>query len=123
MQLSHSFLELTVEWSSTLLISGGICSVTVGEVTVKYPPHLNMFLLLSVTGSFPLPTPPQVDFPSPVVDVLYVGPPETPCPDLDTLEELDPDLRRKIEKLCSRASTFGYDTQAHTHIHRLTITL
>ncbi|XP_067090439.1 phosphatidylinositol 4-phosphate 3-kinase C2 domain-containing subunit alpha [Osmerus mordax] len=49
----------------------------------------------------------QVDFPSPVVDVLYVGPPETPCPDLDTMEELDPDLRRKIEKLCSRASTFG----------------
>ncbi|CAB1323546.1 unnamed protein product [Coregonus sp. 'balchen'] len=49
----------------------------------------------------------QVDFPSPMVDVLYVGPQESPCPDPNTLEELDPDLRRRVEKLCSRASTFG----------------
>uniref|UniRef100_A0A6Q2Y786 Phosphatidylinositol 4-phosphate 3-kinase C2 domain-containing subunit alpha n=1 Tax=Esox lucius TaxID=8010 RepID=A0A6Q2Y786_ESOLU len=49
----------------------------------------------------------QVDFPSPMVDVLYVGPQEIPCPDPDTLEDLDPDLRRQVEELCSRASTFG----------------
>uniref|UniRef100_A0A4W5JPV3 Phosphatidylinositol-4-phosphate 3-kinase catalytic subunit type 2 alpha n=1 Tax=Hucho hucho TaxID=62062 RepID=A0A4W5JPV3_9TELE len=34
----------------------------------------------------------QVDFPSPAVDVLYVGPQERPSPDPNTLEELDPDL-------------------------------
>uniref|UniRef100_A0A4W5JU04 Phosphatidylinositol 4-phosphate 3-kinase C2 domain-containing subunit alpha n=1 Tax=Hucho hucho TaxID=62062 RepID=A0A4W5JU04_9TELE len=49
----------------------------------------------------------QVDFPSPAVDVLYVGPQERPSPDPNTLEELDPDLRRQVDKLCSRASTFG----------------
>ena len=49
----------------------------------------------------------QVDFPSPPVEVLYVGPPAAPSPEPDALEELDPDLRRKLEKICSRASTFG----------------
>uniref|UniRef100_A0A8K9V297 Phosphatidylinositol 4-phosphate 3-kinase C2 domain-containing subunit alpha n=1 Tax=Oncorhynchus mykiss TaxID=8022 RepID=A0A8K9V297_ONCMY len=49
----------------------------------------------------------QVDFPSPAVDVLYVEPQERPSPDPNTLEELDPDLRRQVDKLCSRASTFG----------------
>ncbi|XP_056454460.1 phosphatidylinositol 4-phosphate 3-kinase C2 domain-containing subunit alpha isoform X2 [Gadus chalcogrammus] len=49
----------------------------------------------------------QVDFPSPSAEVLYVGPPAAPSPEPDTLEELDPDLRRKLEKICSRASTFG----------------
>ncbi|XP_031656916.1 phosphatidylinositol 4-phosphate 3-kinase C2 domain-containing subunit alpha-like [Oncorhynchus kisutch] len=70
----------------------------------------------------------QVDFPSPAVDVLYVGPQESPCPDPNTLEELDPDLHRRVEKLCSRASTFGltradrqllwdqrHHCRAHTH--------
>uniref|UniRef100_A0A8C4ZB75 Phosphatidylinositol-4-phosphate 3-kinase, catalytic subunit type 2 alpha n=1 Tax=Gadus morhua TaxID=8049 RepID=A0A8C4ZB75_GADMO len=50
---------------------------------------------------------PPVDFPSPSAEVLYVGPPAAPSPEPDTLEELDPDLRRKLEKICSRASTFG----------------
>lgn len=49
----------------------------------------------------------QVDFPSSAVDVLYVGPKRAPSPDPHTLEELDPDLRRKLEKICSRASNFG----------------
>ncbi|KAK0153160.1 Phosphatidylinositol 4-phosphate 3-kinase C2 domain-containing subunit alpha [Merluccius polli] len=49
----------------------------------------------------------QVDFPSPPLDVLYVGPPGAPSPEPDVLEGLDPDLRRKLEKICSRASTFG----------------
>ncbi|KAM6973515.1 phosphatidylinositol 4-phosphate 3-kinase C2 domain-containing subunit alpha [Aplochiton taeniatus] len=49
----------------------------------------------------------QVDFPHPAVDVLYVGPPEAPGPEPHALEELDPDLRRRITKLCSRPSTFG----------------
>uniref|UniRef100_A0A8C7IGF1 Phosphatidylinositol 4-phosphate 3-kinase C2 domain-containing subunit alpha n=1 Tax=Oncorhynchus kisutch TaxID=8019 RepID=A0A8C7IGF1_ONCKI len=70
----------------------------------------------------------SVDFPSPAVDVLYVGPQESPCPDPNTLEELDPDLHRRVEKLCSRASTFGltradrqllwdqrHHCRAHTH--------
>uniref|UniRef100_A0A8C7GSC0 Phosphatidylinositol 4-phosphate 3-kinase C2 domain-containing subunit alpha n=1 Tax=Oncorhynchus kisutch TaxID=8019 RepID=A0A8C7GSC0_ONCKI len=70
----------------------------------------------------------QVDFPSPAVDVLYVGPQERPSPDPNTLEELDPDLRRQVDKLCSRASTFGltradrqllwdqrHHCRAHTH--------
>lgn len=61
----------------------------------------------------------QVDFPSPAVDVLYVGPQESPCPDPNTLEELDPDLRRRVEKLCSRASTFGYCVCCHDIIHEL----
>uniref|UniRef100_A0A674AHN6 Phosphatidylinositol 4-phosphate 3-kinase C2 domain-containing subunit alpha n=1 Tax=Salmo trutta TaxID=8032 RepID=A0A674AHN6_SALTR len=41
--------------------------------------------------------PVQVDFPSPAVDVMYVGPQERPSPDPNTLEELDPDLRRQID--------------------------
>uniref|UniRef100_A0A3B4BYN7 Phosphatidylinositol 4-phosphate 3-kinase C2 domain-containing subunit alpha n=1 Tax=Pygocentrus nattereri TaxID=42514 RepID=A0A3B4BYN7_PYGNA len=49
----------------------------------------------------------QVDFPSPAVDVLYVGPQETKCPDPQALETPDPDIKRKIEKLCGRASAFG----------------
>uniref|UniRef100_A0A8C8FFK6 Phosphatidylinositol 4-phosphate 3-kinase C2 domain-containing subunit alpha n=1 Tax=Oncorhynchus tshawytscha TaxID=74940 RepID=A0A8C8FFK6_ONCTS len=70
----------------------------------------------------------QVDFPSPAVDVLYVGPQERPSPDPNTLEELDPDLRRQVDRLCSRASTFGltradrqllwdqrHHCRAHTH--------
>ncbi|XP_014025590.2 phosphatidylinositol 4-phosphate 3-kinase C2 domain-containing subunit alpha [Salmo salar] len=70
----------------------------------------------------------QVDFPSPAVDVMYVGPQERPSPDPNTLEELDPDLRRQVDKLCSRASTFGltradrqllwdqrHHCRAHTH--------
>ncbi|KAG7281725.1 hypothetical protein CRUP_027797 [Coryphaenoides rupestris] len=49
----------------------------------------------------------QVDFPTPPLDILYVGPLATPSPEPDALETLDPDLRRKLEKICSRASTFG----------------
>ncbi|KAM3869665.1 phosphatidylinositol 4-phosphate 3-kinase C2 domain-containing subunit alpha [Diretmus argenteus] len=55
----------------------------------------------------------QVDFPSPAVHVLYVGPQEAPSPEPHTLEELDPDLRRKLEKICSRASTFGLKRVDH----------
>uniref|UniRef100_A0A672HEG4 Phosphatidylinositol 4-phosphate 3-kinase C2 domain-containing subunit alpha n=1 Tax=Salarias fasciatus TaxID=181472 RepID=A0A672HEG4_SALFA len=55
----------------------------------------------------------QVDFPSSAVDVLYVGPKEGPSPEPHTLEELDPDLRRKLEKICSRASTFGLKRADH----------
>uniref|UniRef100_A0A6Q2WUM3 Uncharacterized protein n=1 Tax=Esox lucius TaxID=8010 RepID=A0A6Q2WUM3_ESOLU len=40
----------------------------------------------------------QVDFPSPMVDVLYVGPQEIPCPDPDTLEDLDPDLLMRADR-------------------------
>lgn len=49
----------------------------------------------------------QVDFPNSAVDVLYVGPPEAPGLEPRPQEELDPDLRRKLEKICSRASNFG----------------
>ncbi|XP_066540446.1 phosphatidylinositol 4-phosphate 3-kinase C2 domain-containing subunit alpha [Hoplias malabaricus] len=49
----------------------------------------------------------QVDFPCPAVDVLYVGPQETQCPDPQSVETPDLDVRRKIEKLCTRASAFG----------------
>nr|XP_023665064.1 phosphatidylinositol 4-phosphate 3-kinase C2 domain-containing subunit alpha [Paramormyrops kingsleyae]XP_023665072.1 phosphatidylinositol 4-phosphate 3-kinase C2 domain-containing subunit alpha [Paramormyrops kingsleyae] len=49
----------------------------------------------------------RVDFPSPAVDILYVGPQATSCPDPQSLEALDPDLTRCIEKLCNRASMFG----------------
>uniref|UniRef100_A0A667XSV6 Phosphatidylinositol-4-phosphate 3-kinase catalytic subunit type 2 alpha n=1 Tax=Myripristis murdjan TaxID=586833 RepID=A0A667XSV6_9TELE len=55
----------------------------------------------------------QVDFPTPAVDVLYVGPKEAPSPEPLTLEELDPDLRRKLEKVCGRASTFGLKRADH----------
>lgn len=50
----------------------------------------------------------QVDFPSPAVDVLYVGPQENVCPDPQSLEPLDPGDRSEIEKLCAQASAFGY---------------
>ncbi|XP_067275097.1 phosphatidylinositol 4-phosphate 3-kinase C2 domain-containing subunit alpha [Pseudorasbora parva] len=49
----------------------------------------------------------QVDFPSPAVDVLYVGPQENDCPDPQSRESLDPGDRSEIEKLCARASAFG----------------
>ncbi|XP_016344136.1 phosphatidylinositol 4-phosphate 3-kinase C2 domain-containing subunit alpha-like isoform X2 [Sinocyclocheilus anshuiensis] len=49
----------------------------------------------------------QVDFPSPVVDVLYVGPQENGCPDPQSLEPLDLGDRSEIEKLCAQASAFG----------------
>ncbi|XP_056138610.1 phosphatidylinositol 4-phosphate 3-kinase C2 domain-containing subunit alpha isoform X2 [Lampris incognitus] len=55
----------------------------------------------------------QVDFPSPALDVLYVEPPEAPSPEPLTLEELDPDLRRKLEKICRRASAFGLKRAEH----------
>ncbi|XP_063053726.1 phosphatidylinositol 4-phosphate 3-kinase C2 domain-containing subunit alpha [Engraulis encrasicolus] len=56
----------------------------------------------------------QVDFATPAVDVQYVGPQEAGGAGTggggkpgQALEPLDPDLRRKVEALCSRASTFG----------------
>uniref|UniRef100_A0A665X0K1 Phosphatidylinositol 4-phosphate 3-kinase C2 domain-containing subunit alpha n=1 Tax=Echeneis naucrates TaxID=173247 RepID=A0A665X0K1_ECHNA len=63
----------------------------------------------------------QVDFPNSVVDVLYVGPKEAASPEPHTLEELDPDLRRKLEKICSRASNFGLKRADHQILwdHRL----
>ncbi|XP_069551537.1 phosphatidylinositol 4-phosphate 3-kinase C2 domain-containing subunit alpha [Brachyistius frenatus] len=63
----------------------------------------------------------QVDFPTSAVDVLYVGPKEAPSPEPHTLEELDPDLRRKLEKICSRASNFGLKRADHQLLwdHRL----
>ncbi|KAF3706201.1 Phosphatidylinositol 4-phosphate 3-kinase C2 domain-containing subunit alpha [Channa argus] len=63
----------------------------------------------------------QVDFPKSPVDILYVGPKEAPSPEPHTLEELDPDLRRKLEKICSRASNFGLKRADHQMLwdHRL----
>uniref|UniRef100_A0A1A8CKU6 Phosphatidylinositol 4-phosphate 3-kinase C2 domain-containing subunit alpha n=1 Tax=Nothobranchius kadleci TaxID=1051664 RepID=A0A1A8CKU6_NOTKA len=63
----------------------------------------------------------QVDFPESAVDVLYVGPKEKPNPEPHTLEELDPDLKRKLEKICSRASNFGLKRSDHQLLwdHRL----
>ncbi|KAF7654876.1 hypothetical protein LDENG_00063620 [Lucifuga dentata] len=63
----------------------------------------------------------QVDFPNSAVDVLYVGPQEDPSPEPHTLEDLDPDLRCKLEKICSRASTFGLKRTDHQLLwdHRL----
>lgn len=49
----------------------------------------------------------QLDFPSRPVEVLYVKPKEAPAPDLQSLEELDPDLKRKLERVCGRASNYG----------------
>ncbi|TNN00688.1 hypothetical protein fugu_011934 [Takifugu bimaculatus] len=49
----------------------------------------------------------QVDFPQSAVDVLYVGPQEAGSPEPHRYEELDPDLQRKLETVCSRASNFG----------------
>uniref|UniRef100_A0A8C6LTM9 Phosphatidylinositol 4-phosphate 3-kinase C2 domain-containing subunit alpha n=1 Tax=Nothobranchius furzeri TaxID=105023 RepID=A0A8C6LTM9_NOTFU len=63
----------------------------------------------------------KVDFPESAVDVLYVGPKEKPNPEPHTLEELDPDLKRKLEKICSRASNFGLKRSDHQLLwdHRL----
>ncbi|XP_028286024.1 phosphatidylinositol 4-phosphate 3-kinase C2 domain-containing subunit alpha [Parambassis ranga] len=63
----------------------------------------------------------QVDFPNSAVEVLYVGPKESPNLEAHTLEELDPDLRRKLEKICSRASNFGLKRGEHQLLwdHRL----
>ncbi|XP_061630059.1 phosphatidylinositol 4-phosphate 3-kinase C2 domain-containing subunit alpha isoform X1 [Phyllopteryx taeniolatus] len=55
----------------------------------------------------------QVDFPNSVLDVLYVGPQEAPSPEPNPTEELDPDLRRKLQKICSRASNFGLKRADH----------
>ncbi|XP_049429216.1 phosphatidylinositol 4-phosphate 3-kinase C2 domain-containing subunit alpha [Epinephelus fuscoguttatus] len=62
----------------------------------------------------------QVDFPNSPLDVLYVGPKEEPSPEQPP-EELDPDLRRKLEKICSRASNFGLKRADHQLLwdHRL----
>lgn len=49
----------------------------------------------------------QVDFPTSAVDILYMEPPKAAGLELRPQEELDPDLRRKLEKICSRASNFG----------------
>ncbi|XP_015193707.2 phosphatidylinositol 4-phosphate 3-kinase C2 domain-containing subunit alpha [Lepisosteus oculatus] len=49
----------------------------------------------------------QVDFPSPAVDILYVGPQPPSRPDPQALETLDPEVTARLEKLCSKASTFG----------------
>uniref|UniRef100_A0A674AKK6 Phosphatidylinositol 4-phosphate 3-kinase C2 domain-containing subunit alpha n=1 Tax=Salmo trutta TaxID=8032 RepID=A0A674AKK6_SALTR len=59
--------------------------------------------------------PVQVDFPSPAVDVMYVGPQERPSPDPNTLEELDPDLRRQVDKLCSRIDFIVYASPSSSH--------
>ncbi|XP_068595133.1 phosphatidylinositol 4-phosphate 3-kinase C2 domain-containing subunit alpha [Brachionichthys hirsutus] len=63
----------------------------------------------------------QVDFPNSLVDILYVGPKEGPSPEPHAQEELDPDLRRKLEKICSRASNFGLRRTDHQLLwdHRL----
>ncbi|XP_070827439.1 phosphatidylinositol 4-phosphate 3-kinase C2 domain-containing subunit alpha [Chaetodon trifascialis] len=63
----------------------------------------------------------QVDFPNSAVDVLYMGPKQAPSPEPHTQEELDPDLRRKLEKICSRASNFGLKRADHQLLwdHRL----
>ncbi|XP_077453608.1 phosphatidylinositol 4-phosphate 3-kinase C2 domain-containing subunit alpha [Stigmatopora argus] len=63
----------------------------------------------------------QVDFPNSTLDVLYVGPQEEPTPEPNPIEELDPDLRRKLEKICSRASNFGLKRADHQLLwdHRL----
>ncbi|KAG9330249.1 hypothetical protein JZ751_026011 [Albula glossodonta] len=50
----------------------------------------------------------QVDFPSPTMDVQYVGPQSAGCPDpQQALEPLEPELQARLEQLCGRASTFG----------------
>ncbi|KAM9480748.1 phosphatidylinositol 4-phosphate 3-kinase C2 domain-containing subunit alpha isoform 1-T3 [Clarias gariepinus] len=47
----------------------------------------------------------QIDLPSPQVDVLYVSPPEMAFPNIQSLEMSDPDIRKKIEKLCTPTSS------------------
>lgn len=46
------------------------------------------------------------------MDVLYVGPQEAGSPEPHRYEELDPDLQRKLETVCSRASNFGWEVGA-----------
>ena len=53
--------------------------------------------------------PGQVDFPQPALDVSYVAPQEAGSPEAHRYQELDPDLQRKLETICSRASNFGYE--------------
>uniref|UniRef100_A0AAQ5WYP6 Phosphatidylinositol-4-phosphate 3-kinase n=1 Tax=Amphiprion ocellaris TaxID=80972 RepID=A0AAQ5WYP6_AMPOC len=64
---------------------------------------------------------PLFDFRRSALDILYVGPNEAASPEPHTLEELDPDLRRKLEKICSRASNFGLKRADHQLLwdHRL----
>ncbi|XP_034031719.1 LOW QUALITY PROTEIN: phosphatidylinositol 4-phosphate 3-kinase C2 domain-containing subunit alpha [Thalassophryne amazonica] len=63
----------------------------------------------------------QVDFSSSALDVLYVEPKEAQSQEFYPLEELDPDLKRKLEKICSRASNFGLKRTDHQLLwdHRL----
>ncbi|XP_028842597.1 phosphatidylinositol 4-phosphate 3-kinase C2 domain-containing subunit alpha [Denticeps clupeoides] len=49
----------------------------------------------------------QVDFPCPTVNVLYVAPPVSSYVTPQIKETLDPDIRRKVEKLCSHTSSIG----------------
>uniref|UniRef100_A0A8C2IWY1 Phosphatidylinositol-4-phosphate 3-kinase, catalytic subunit type 2 alpha n=1 Tax=Cyprinus carpio TaxID=7962 RepID=A0A8C2IWY1_CYPCA len=60
----------------------------------------------------------QIDFPSPAVDVLYVGPQENGCPDPQSLEPLDLGDQSEIEKLCARASAFGF---ADTEVRKVAV--
>eukprot|EP00064_Thunnus_orientalis_P005461 superscaffoldBa00000535_g5475 len=93
-------------------VEGGMSSKEASGTT----DHLQ-FTLFALHG-----VPPNwVDFPNSAVDVLYVGPKEAPSPEPSTLEELDPDLRRKLEKICSRASNFGLKRADHQLLwdHRL----
>ncbi|XP_064169868.1 phosphatidylinositol 4-phosphate 3-kinase C2 domain-containing subunit alpha-like [Anguilla rostrata] len=53
------------------------------------------------------PAPSQVDFPSSAVNILYVGPQPASLPDPQALEPLEPDLEKRLEKLCNKASTLG----------------
>lgn len=47
----------------------------------------------------------QIDLPNPQVDVLYVSSLEATLPDLQSLGTPEPDIRRRIEKLCTLASS------------------
>ncbi|XP_060733673.1 phosphatidylinositol 4-phosphate 3-kinase C2 domain-containing subunit alpha isoform X1 [Tachysurus vachellii] len=73
--------------------------------------------LLSIWASPPFPLPVgksknveeriilQIELPSPQVDVLYMSPPEMPFPVLQSEEMPDPDIRRRLEKLCVLAAS------------------
>ncbi|XP_058244023.1 phosphatidylinositol 4-phosphate 3-kinase C2 domain-containing subunit alpha isoform X2 [Hemibagrus wyckioides] len=47
----------------------------------------------------------QIELPSPQVDVLYISPPEMPFLDHQSVEMADPDIRRRLEKLCALAAS------------------